>query len=74
MPTRAGMLCRVTIRRTIATQRDAARLASAEVNPLIPDLHTLFTFTALRMFNRLDSFDMSTTFVIIHNVGILRNV
>jgi hypothetical protein len=71
MPSRAGMLCRVTIRRTIATQRDAARLTSAQVNPLITDLHALFTFATLRMLNRLDSFDMSTTFIIIHNAGIL---
>jgi len=74
MTTRAGMLGRVTIRRTIATQRDTTRLTSAQVNPLIPDLHTLFTLTALRMLNRLDSFDMSTTFISIHNPGILRNV
>jgi hypothetical protein len=72
MPTRAGMLCSVTIRRTITTQGDTTRLTSAQVNPLGPDLHTLLTFTALRMLNRLDSFDMSTTFFITHDVGILQ--
>jgi hypothetical protein len=72
MTTRAGVLCCVTIPRTIATEGDAARLTGAQVNPLIPDLDTLFTFTALRMLNRIDSFDMSTTFLVIHSAGILQ--
>ena len=61
------MLCRVMIRGAITTQRHAARLTRAQVNPLIPDLHTFFTLLTLGMFDRLDSFDMSTTSITIHD-------
>jgi hypothetical protein len=71
MSARAGMLCRVMIRGAVTTQRHAARLTCAQVNPLIPDLHTLFTFLTLRMLNRFDSLDMSATFFFVHNGAIL---
>src|SRR5215217_1461819 len=71
MSARAGMLRRMMIRGAVTTQRHATRLTGAKVNPLIPDLHTLFTFMTLRMLNRLNSLDMSATFFIVHNGAIL---
>jgi hypothetical protein len=41
------------------------------MNPLIADLHTLFTLTTLRFLDRLNSFDMSTSFILFHNSDIL---
>ena len=71
MATSTGMLRRMMIRRTITTQRHAACLTRAQVDPSIPDLHTLFTLMTLRLPDRLNSFDMSTTFILIHNGNIL---
>ena len=59
------------IRGSITTQRHTARLTGAQVNPLITDLHALFTFVTLRMLDRLDRLDMSTSNVIVHNANIL---
>lgn len=71
MATGAGMLGRMMIRRTITTQCHAARLTSAQVNPLIADLHALFTLMKLWLLDRLNSCDMSTTLILIHNGDIL---
>jgi len=67
MATRAGVFCRMMIRRSITTQRHAALLTGAQVKPLITDLHALFTFMTLRLPDRLDSFDMSTSSISIHD-------
>jgi hypothetical protein len=51
MPARVRVFAGVTIRRAVATERDATRLARAQVNPERADLHAFFAFTALRMFD-----------------------
>ena len=63
MSSRAGMFRRVMVRGRITAQRDAARLTSAQVNPLSTDLHAVFTFLTLRMLNGRDRFDMRTDFI-----------
>jgi hypothetical protein len=51
---RAGVLTRVAIRGRIAAERDAARLAGAEVHPGRADLHALFALTAVRPLDCVD--------------------
>ena len=45
------VLAGVTVRRTIAAERDAALLARAQMHPVCPDLHAFFAFAALRLFD-----------------------
>ena len=51
MPGSVGMFAGVTIRRAVAAERNAARLTSAQMNPVRPDLHALLAFPALRLFD-----------------------
>jgi hypothetical protein len=41
----------VLVGRAIATERDAAFLAGAQVNPIITHLYAFFTLAALRVFD-----------------------
>ena len=52
----AGML----VRRAIATERHAARLARPQMHPAAADLHAFFAFAALRLFDGLDCIQMRT--------------
>jgi len=57
------MLGGVAIRRVVTTQRRAARLTGAQVHPLGADLHALFAFPSLRVFDARNRLDMYTRFV-----------
>ena len=46
----AGML----VWRAVAAERDSARLARPQMNPVGTDLHAFFAFAALRLLDRLD--------------------
>src|SRR5215204_3040557 len=63
MSSGTGMFRRVVIRRRITAQRDAARLTSAQVNPLSTNLHAVFTFMTRRMLDGRDGFDMRTNVI-----------
>jgi hypothetical protein len=63
MPARVRVFAGVPVRRAVATERDATRLARAQVNPARPDLHAFFAFTALRMFDVNDCVEMRTASV-----------
>lgn len=54
------MLARVAVGRRIATQRDAALLAGAQVDPPTSDFDALFAFPAFRMFDGGYCFDVRT--------------
>ena len=62
MTTRACMLRRMPVWRTIATPRGATLLASAQVHPLRTDLHTFFTNPLLRLLDFINRIDMNTYF------------
>src|ERR1044072_4646038 len=62
MTTRARMLRRMLVWRTVATTCLAARLTSTQVNPLRTDLHTLFTHPLLRLLDFFNRIDMNTYF------------
>jgi hypothetical protein len=49
MPAGVRVLARVPIRRAVAAERDATRLARAQMHPAAADLHTLFAFPSLRL-------------------------
>jgi hypothetical protein len=51
MPARVRVFARVPVWRTVATQGDATFLAGPQMNPLVADLHALFAFAALRLFD-----------------------
>jgi hypothetical protein len=51
MPGGVGMFAGVTVRRAVAAERNAARLTSAQMDPLCADLHALLAFAALRLFD-----------------------
>lgn len=44
-----SMFAGVPVRRAIAAERHAARLAGAQMNPVRADLHAFFTFASLRL-------------------------
>ncbi len=48
----------VPIWRAVAAERDAAVLARAKMDPMVPDFHALFAFLTLRMFYRPNRFEM----------------
>lgn len=48
MPRRRSVRAGVSIRRTVAAERDPTGLAGAQVHPPATDRHALFTFAALR--------------------------
>jgi len=52
------MLGRVTVRRAVAAKRHSTSLAGPQMHPVRADLYAFFTFTALRLFNRLDRVKM----------------
>jgi hypothetical protein len=58
MPAGVRVFAGVPIRRAVATERDATRLAGAQVNPARADLHAFFAFTTLRMFDLSDCVEM----------------
>ena len=60
MTTRARMLRRMLVRRTIATTRRTALLASPQVDPLRTNLHTLFANQFLRLPDLVNRSDMNT--------------
>jgi hypothetical protein len=57
------MFAGVLIWGAVATERDAARLARAQMNPARTDLHAFFTFTALRLLDRFNRVEMRTASV-----------
>jgi hypothetical protein len=56
----ARVFARVTIQRTIATQRHAALLTCAQVHPLRASLHALGAFANLRLLDWFDRVEMRT--------------
>ena len=48
----------VPVRRVVATQRPAALLARAQVNPAVARFHALFAFAPLRVLHRGDRIQM----------------
>ena len=54
MSTGMSMFAGVPIRRAVAAKRDSTCLACPQMYPIGTDLYTLFTFTALRLFDRLN--------------------
>lgn len=62
MTTRVRVLRRVLVRRTVATTRAAALLASAQVKPAISSLHTVFTNLLLWLLNVSNLVDMNAYF------------
>jgi hypothetical protein len=50
----------VTVRRAVAAKRDAAFLASPQMDPVCAGLHAFFAFAALRLFDRRDRIDVGT--------------
>ena len=49
MPAGVRVFAGVPVRRAVATKRDAACLARAQVDPARADLHTFLAFAALRL-------------------------
>ena len=60
MPAGVRVLAGVLVRRAVATKRDAACLAGAQMHPARADLHAFFAFAALRMFNGFNRIQMRT--------------
>src|SRR5918996_4234502 len=56
---RASVLARVAVRRRIATERAAARLAGAQMHPAITRLHACFAFATARSLDAADRIDVS---------------
>src|SRR5204863_2646585 len=54
----AGVLARVVVPRGIAAQGHSARLARAEVDPVVPALDALFAFVASSGLDVSDAFDV----------------
>ena len=52
----------VTIRRVVTTQRRAARLTGPQMHPSRADLHALFAFSPLRMFDSRNRLYVRTSF------------
>ena len=67
---RVGVLARVLIRRTIATQGRAALLAGPKMHPLSADLHAFGTFANFGLLDGIDGIEMTTT-AIGHNYFLL---
>ena len=61
MAARVGVFARMLVRRAIAAECDSTCLTGPQMNPGRTDLHALFAFTALRLFNRLDRVKMRAT-------------
>jgi hypothetical protein len=59
----AGVFACMTVRRAVATERHATRLARAQVNPVAADLHALFAFPALRLLDGFNRVQMRTASV-----------
>ena len=51
MPARVRVFARMMVWRAVATERDSTCLAGPQMNPVGADLHALFAFAALRLFN-----------------------
>jgi hypothetical protein len=58
-----GVFGRVAVGRVIATQRPAARLTGAQMDPLRANLDALIAFAAFRISNRCDGSEMRARFV-----------
>jgi hypothetical protein len=54
MSTGARVFASVLIRRTVAAQRDSARLARPEMHPVGTNLHAFFAFPTIRLFDRFN--------------------
>ncbi len=64
MPSAVRVFAGVLIWRAVAAERDAAFLAGSQVDPLRSDLHAFFAFTALRLFDGRDRFEVRTRGII----------
>jgi hypothetical protein len=49
MPAGVRVFAGMPVRRAVAAERDATRLARAQMDPGRTDLHAFFAFTALRL-------------------------
>src|SRR5262249_52977355 len=58
MPARVSVLRGVPVRRAVAAQRDAARLARAQMNPLVFELRAVLALVLLRSLDLRDAADM----------------
>lgn len=61
MPARVRVLACMPVWRAVAAECRAARLTGAQMHPVRTDLHALFAFTALRLFDRIDRVKMRAT-------------
>jgi hypothetical protein len=53
----------VPIPRAVTAERGATCLARPQVDPVCADLHALFAFASVRLFDRLDRIEMSAASV-----------
>jgi hypothetical protein len=58
------VLACMVVRCAVAAERDAAFLADPLVDPWRPDLYAFFAFTALRLFDGRDRFEVRTRGII----------
>ena len=63
MSGRVGVLGGVAIRRTVAAERHAARLAGPQMDPVSVNLHALLTFPLFRVRDGRDRGDVLAGFV-----------
>src|SRR5438874_13447670 len=64
MLARVRVFARVPVRRAVAAERDATRLARAQVNPATANLHAFFAFAALRLLDCFDCIQMRAAAVV----------
>lgn len=61
MASAKSMATGVAVWRTIAAKSHAAFLTGPKVNPVAANFHALFAFEALRLFDRINRFDVRTS-------------
>ena len=57
---RVGVFTGVPIRRAVAAERHATRLARTQMHPACADLYALFAFAALRLLDGFNRTEMRT--------------
>jgi hypothetical protein len=60
MTTRVCVFTGVLIRRAVAAKRRSTCLTRPQMHPVVTDLHALFAFPALRLFDGFDRIQMGT--------------
>ena len=68
----AGVFAGMPVRRAVATERDATRLAGPQMHPLRADLHAFFAFAALRLLDGRNHVEMSAASVRHYEISLFR--